>query len=457
MSLVLGWDGPGERSPLEDAHRAMASNQHIGRQGDGSDQLLQAQAEAAEARTPLATPLPRSSSVAGAQSGVKSRAVRSQPERDQSLRGPIAAVVVLVTCILFAAVIPGAIAYRRHVFFVEDMTKKMPPHGAGELAAFEAEKAGLKKLLAKTDEALAKMPAGQSSDFAKLVETRGAIVSELKLAKAPFVPQAFVVNSLNQFYWPMFFTGFAWLVTIFRPRTRGRFSLRAAARILATGLATYLTYISPSWTRNFLAGEHARTIYTFVNWDVDHVSYLYQEVEHVALFLLIATAWWQWSRFLDERRQELLPFKKGAARKRVLDPELTARLSDTFAHWQVASSVLAATVFAILLFFWDNIGPRGDTRYLLSAFTLHAVSLITFGVVSLPLIVTWQCWSAARAAALAELSTAAQVATNEGVARAELQLKLLVEARPVSMFGAATSGIVVAGSLIIPVLQSLLR
>src|SRR4051812_12452909 len=111
-----------------------------------------------------------------------------------------------------------------------------------------------------------------------------------------------------------------------------------------------------------------RTVYTFVNFDIDHLSFFYQELEILELDMMIAIMWWQWSQYPVECRHKLNGLEAGSL-QRVLNPKLTNKLSETFSHWQAASFTLAAVFFSVLIFYW---GPyQAESWCQVLAFRTH--------------------------------------------------------------------------------------
>lgn len=384
----------------------------------------------------------------GAKGSREKEHAQDEELRGVELRRPVAAVLVVVLSIVIVTLLPGAIAYQQSVFFSEDMASRLPPLARAKNEEHEKQKARQEAWLSRIDAAL-DTTSERSEEFSQLLRNRAAVVGVLSSSVPPVQAYAFTVTRSSQFFLPVFFISIGWLAFVFRPRLSTALTRRDYARSFAVGAGIYAIWQAPHWVRNFVLGEHLRTVYAYTNVDISPPSFVYQELELFILSWMLAFVWVQWAAFAQERVVDL----EAEARVRdsdPLDPDYVIRVAETFSQWQTCSVVLAMFFGAVFLFYWGNIERLKDGRYMLSALVIHVVGLVTWAIVSRPLLVTWQHWSKAKARAIWELAGRGAKDDSKVV---ELRLSALESTHPVSLWGAAASGALVFVSLVAPLLQ----
>jgi hypothetical protein len=143
-------------------------------------------------------------------------------------------------------------------------------------------------------------------------------------------------------------------------------------------------------------------IYADANFDVSRAIFSVQEFLALLNTVLLVILWQLWMFHLQERRTERI-FNGETPLQRAFDYRGIACLGRTFVHWQICSLVLAAAFFPYTHFFWGYIFRAGDSRYIVHALIVHAVWLVSWILLSLPLVVTWLQWREVRARCLEAL------------------------------------------------------
>jgi hypothetical protein len=358
----------------------------------------------------------------------------------------IAAALGLVVILTMA--IPAAIALARNVFTEEGMLASMPPKIKAEYETSKKRRSTLEDAIKRIDETLANesVPERQRD----LLANR-QVLTQLRAQAAPTVAvNSYDKNRLNMLWWPVFYLfGLAMAVGA-RPPLRTKIPIGA---VVKTGALLYLVYTLPHWMRSFLMQSSSRTIYSFVNVDIDPYSFAYQEIEVLGLMLFIAYTWVSWSAYDDEARPLSAPSQgMPSALERSCGPAFQA-ISRELSRWHIASLAVAALFSATLAFYVGNIRFWQDPRYVPSAVILEGIGLITWYMVSRPLIHAWRAWHEAREEALAQLATG----TSPTPHSIEDSVKLLDQARPQSVWSVMVSGLVVSVSFAVPLIQMLAR
>jgi hypothetical protein len=323
--------------------------------------------------------------------------------------------LALLAIIAATIVVPGAIAYRDDVFFERSMAARLESTGVRALH--------------------------HASDG----------------ANAP-VMNAFIVNRLNLLWWPLFALLAALLLCSApsaderiddedanahgrsAPHGAGHGRGATAKHIARTAVVMFVVFDIPNWARNFILGDENRRIYSFVNWDISKPSYLYQELEVLAILTSVAWTIARWNRY---HRAVLAAYPPAT---RFTQASLLPRLSREVARWQLASLATAGLFGAWLAFYMGNILVWHDQRYIPSAFILEVFGVATWWYVTRPLLHMRRLWIDARNAGLQE--AAADLAT------ADARLKVIAALEPANVWSAVLSSAVVLITFLLPMIRA---
>jgi hypothetical protein len=264
----------------------------------------------------------------------------------------------------------------------------------------------------------------------------------------PVVAPGYYLSDLS-FVWPILYTCLGWLIFLVPPLPSRKPSMKDVRAVLLTTLCLYVMFHWGTWTRNFILSSEKRRVYVGENYDISHVVFFSQEVIGFGFCVLLATAWKKWiDAFLA--RREFLTSSSGKPMDVILDYEFTDRLATTFALWQAASLILALAFVGFSFFHWNNLFLIRDYRYAPHAFITHFIWGVSWLLLSLPLIVTWQNWTKVRARAIACIAT-----TQQEKPPADVQLKAIQELQPIGIWNAIGTAIVAVVGFLLPLLGKL--
>jgi hypothetical protein len=363
-----------------------------------------------------------------------------------TLRGVVAAVLILLASILLSLILPGVIAARNGVFYADTMAPRLPLKARQLMSRHDSVMRTRRAQISALDSVLAaRAHLGSTQGASDLVALRLQLRQQVDSARAPVAVIPFYLNP-QMVLWPAIYTTLGWLLLLLRPRVRNaRRTLAKPWQILALGSTTYVFYQWPLWLRNFVFNNQGRTVYAYPNFDIDRASFFVQELVIAGFCLMLAGVWLQWAQYYAiTRRSSYVRHEDPIAR--ALDPGSLARLARLFSEWQVASVVLGCGFIFFTNFFWNLVAGYKDQRYVISALNAHVLWALTWIMISLPLITTWRSWHETRLAAIAELSR-----TEEK--KAETLLKLIQEARPFGQYASGAAALSAVASFLFPLLQ----
>lgn len=194
----------------------------------------------------------------------------------------------------------------------------------------------------------------------------------------------FISSQLNQFFWPVFLGGMLCIATLLSP-VRGIPKGALGAITWLTPLA-YITYAGLGYVRSFFLASSSRSIYSYANFDIDPLSWAYQELEHLGFFLLLIVIWFQWAEYDLRQRNILRRWEEKPLRVPARCHELGEILSATYTRWQLAAGTASIVFVAIFFFFWQSVGLQSDSRYIASAFIIQCYGIATLALISMPAV-----------------------------------------------------------------------
>src|SRR6185312_4797303 len=131
-------------------------------------------------------------------------------------------------------------------------------------------------------------------------------------------------------------------------------------------------------------GKHGRTIYSYVNYDIDPFSYWLQELRALTFsFLLGATL-----TIGEEIKKENILFIKSFNGEPTLETfvDFSLKLRDNFSKWQRNIFIIIVIFLPWTWFYWENITIYNDARYLFAAILFHSFWVISICLFSSPII-----------------------------------------------------------------------
>jgi len=281
------------------------------------------------------------------------------------------------------AVLPGVVAWHEHVFFRDDLVRKLTPSQAAPLLASQREQAARDATLRKVSALIDRVLDGSAKepDLGDLVSLRS------DLAHAPAISQVTVYPFLANpqlLLWPCIYSCLGIIVMI----TNGGAYLAGRRKQLLLGGLVYAFYEWPLWVRNFFTGNEGRAVLAYPNFDVGPESFFAQELTILGFGVLLMAAWLQWLHLADEARRAShdasSPFQ----------PKRLENLTDEFARWLVSSVLLGLGFFWFTAFFWNLVWLKHDARYVPSAVLAHVLWGTSWLLLSWKPYIVWRSWIA---------------------------------------------------------------
>lgn len=163
-------------------------------------------------------------------------------------------------------------------------------------------------------------------------------------------------------------------------------------QVLLLALFLIVLFHSSSWIRNSSEfGKQGRTIYTFVNYDIDKASFWLQELRGYIFFFLMAVFWYQFELKRRASYTMISRFTKKPTPAGLV--ELTKNTKIYFSNWQRDIFISTLLFLPWTWFYWRYIYFHGDNRYVFAAIMFHSFWLISIILISLPfLIVSFNFW-----------------------------------------------------------------
>jgi hypothetical protein len=266
---------------------------------------------------------------------------------------------------------------------------------------------------------------------------------------------------LNAFYlgntmllWPAIYTFLGWLIFIFPPAVKETSFRLSWKRILFLSIAIIVLYRWPTWWRNTpLGDDEGRVFYGNANLDTDRIGFVVQETLGWAVAALVAVVWLQWSGYYTEIISQLAAKSTKDPIEEALNPDWCKRISNMFLHWQIASTLLALAFLWYTIYFWHTVILRDDLRYLPHAIIVHIVWIITWLIISLPMVVSWYRWQEVHDRAIVALSKSSLPKDRDPTRLAVAIDKL----QPISSWNVAASVLAGVTSLVLPILKNFLH
>jgi hypothetical protein len=157
-------------------------------------------------------------------------------------------------------------------------------------------------------------------------------------------------------------------------------------KTLFLGIGVLLLFHMPNWFRNSELGNMGRTIYSYVNYDIDKQSFWLQELRGYLFSILLASFW-----AIGEIQLRRITAKVNSIDKDVSFDSLALlafRVKRSFYQWQRDILLVLILFLPWTWFYWENITQHGDTRYMFAALVFHSFWIITIAIISSPFLMS---------------------------------------------------------------------
>lgn len=219
-----------------------------------------------------------------------------------------------------------------------------------------------------------------------------------------------------------------------------------------SGLCIFCVWGGMSLFRAAVRADAARTIYSFVHWDVSKVECVLQAFRSFLLCVFVASIWRNaqvrgrsWARRTEALRKAEPGF----------DPEWLNRCADSLGEcvqgWYVDSLLLGLAFLPWTVYYWSLDRRWGDPRYFMSTLVWHIVWGLCWWVVSRPTLSAWHQFSRHRARVRAHLMAYAKA---DSIAILETSLQWLDGLKPVSTARLVITGAASIVTFLLPALKA---
>jgi hypothetical protein len=365
--------------------------------------------------------------------------------KNVSLKDGLKTIILLITLsFIWNIVIPGIVAYSEGVFYPKDVEAKLPRHSPEALSKYFAYKKNQQdytQRLSDIDTQIASLLQRKEaySEVENLIKLRQFYKEELANLKSPIAIKSYYGDRTVYYA----FTGYiclGFLALLLMPVSLGRLNL---LKVLIIGLLLYVSWMSTGWLRNFFFYDEGRTVFSFVNYDIGHVSFFLQELRILGVCLFISASWGGWMIYHRDVAEQV----RGWAS----EPATLSRLSKhagfitgMFSAWQISFIAIGAAFLPWTFHYWVTIVKLADGRYVMQALVMHVYWIITWTLATAPLIYAYGRWSRLKAAILE------RAADSELDGEPDRSINLIKEINPLSSLQIVGAGVASVLSFLLP-------
>jgi hypothetical protein len=272
-------------------------------------------------------------------------------------------------------------------------------------------------------------------DIDACIKLRDQLKGE-KAAKPPINLVPFYLNP-QMLLWLGIYSVYMILIYLLVKQDKHVRKIKFGFKHLWLSLLVYVFYEWPLWVRNFILNTKGRTVYAYPNFDIDKVSFFYQEV--IIFFFCFLSA--QLILICVDKYNKI----NSTTYENVTVNEflvISSYYSTAYRDWFINSVLLAIGFLSFTSFFWRIVFAYGDQRYLISAVNAHVIWALAWIAISLNFFYYMQLFDKIKREILR---------TNPD----DKTLKIVMEHAPASNMTVVLSGIVSLLTFLSPLLKML--
>jgi hypothetical protein len=360
---------------------------------------------------------------------------------------------IILFTMAWTLLVPGFISYQENLLYVGQMTDRIPKHATIAIAAFQKykqQKSQLKKGVTIVDSLIYQnLDKKDNANYLdNLFTIKKDYQSELSLLKEPIAFRPFYGNRIP-YYW--FINYFALLILVFivSPVNNKIISIR---RAILVALILHLLYSSFNYLRNFLFYNEGRVIFSYAHHDISPIGFFLQEIQFFGMCLMVATIWIQWDLHLNNISKYTSGWKAGKDISLQSLNESSRFIYALFMRWQLSSILLAGGFLIWTFHFWNLAFEVGDVRYYISAIIMHLFWLVSWIILSRPLVMAFTRWTSLKSNFEAMICEKPNEFKN-----AEYALKYVNHLNPLSAYQLLATSVAAIGSLLLPFIDLVRR
>jgi len=273
---------------------------------------------------------------------------------------PFKFLIIIIISGIWTLIIPGYVAYRDNVFYGNTIKLKISDSIVNS------------KLL--------------DNEGAKIEYPRDLNNIHAYKKKTIVIFSGFGDHRLNFIWFSSYIVMLLYIFII----NRNKINIKLLIPGLILGVLSYLLFQGPNWFRNTELGRVGRTIYTFVNIDVDAPSFFLQEARAFIFTILLGIIWSINEHNRIEQKRAIVKIYKDLSEKNLL--KLSIRLRKTFYEWQRDTILIIILFVPWTWFYWKNISVYGDQRYLFAAIIFHTFWIVSIIIITMPFLLLSYGW-----------------------------------------------------------------
>ena len=368
--------------------------------------------------------------------------------------------VIIILSFVWTFLIPLIAAQRDKVFSSDDLEKKVPPNTVvfTKLQVYKTKIDVYEKIIKATDEKIVSI----SNDEAKYGEVESLLKIkesyEKKIAglKTPVKIVPFI-ESGTMYYYVALTIFLSFCVFLIRPNIskteiNKKKQLGWLIGIFVFTAIVWIAIQSNSWGRCINAFDEKRNVVSFSHCGISTSTFLLQQAHVWTIALLVILLCRLWIVFYDENVEKIKDWDNGKNEKWFNMNEFTNRthyVIDMFNLWQMNIIVLVIAYLPWTFIYWNK---EQDSRFNISAIVLHFGWVILWGLISAPMIYTFNKWTVYKFHCLAFL------VSNDSKDKEKDKITGFVkDANPLSniqIIGASLASII---SLLLPIINLLIK
>lgn len=367
--------------------------------------------------------------------------------------------IIIAMSIIWNFIIPGLVAYSDNVFSLEgikerlnNMENKFPEYSKKSLEklhSYEEKRKDYEQIISDIDNKVSfalKKNEG-FSDVEILTRTKAIYEKELAELKKPVKIVSFY-ESQTQYYFSAITIFLSLCVFLIKPTILKKINWK---KLIVLAITIYLCLQSTNWIRSFSVFDEFRPVFSYAHYDISPKSFFLQEIRAVTICFLISLLWQQWVIFQDETVQKVeKQYEKSFSIIGFND--YTNFVIEIFSLWQINLLVVVLAFFPWTFFYWNNFISLGDNRFIIPALFIHIIWVISWGLISAPLVYIFYKWTLFKAKSLALLSS-----ESNKIKETEKKIDFVKELNPLSNFQLIGAGVASVISFLLPLVNLLFK
>lgn len=317
---------------------------------------------------------------------------------------------IIIFGFVWTFLLPSLVAYYDNVLKAEDMADKIPRESIlfKKLQEYDDKVKIYKNVIENTDKKIDDIlkNGANYNEIENLLKIKEFYEKRLTELKKPVKMVPFI-ESQTMYYQVVLTIFLSFCVFLINPKMEetGKGRLKWLVEKVFYALIIWIAIQFNSWGRCINAFDSQRDSIAFSHCDISKSSFWLQEVRVYVIALLLILLASLWINFYEKniKRVENWDGSKGVSRFDVDEfANRTRYLMDMFNLWQKNIIVLIIAYIPWTFIHWNK---QPESRFIISAIGLHFGWVVLWGIISAPMIYTFNKWTIYRFQYLAFLSS----------------------------------------------------